>query len=164
MNLAVAIDPQFKNYHSLTEQLDACMVLQSDQTDKLLAMADMALQLDSKQFLEDVTVDYVLYAVDNNVKLDAFKSLLKFDGAMYNTVWYTNTVSHCSPDLIRQSVSGNFYCSPKVFSIMGSSYKIDPNTGVIQNFIKHCFGKGDENFAAVYYLNERTGIASHCLP
>jgi hypothetical protein len=164
MNLALAVDSQFKDFDNLIEQINPKIVLHSTETNKLLAMADMALQLDRKQFLEGCDIDFVLYATNNNVKFDTFKYLIEFDGAIYNSIWYTDTVTLISPEKIRQSGSNSFYCSPKVFSVIGSSYKVDPQTGVIQNFIENCRGKGSEDFITVYHLSERIGIASHCLP
>jgi hypothetical protein len=164
MNLALAIDSQFKDFDNLIEQINPKIVLHSTETNKLLAMADMALQLDCKQFLEGCDIDFVLYATNNNVKFDTFKSLIGFDGATYNSIWYTDTVKLMTPEKIRQAGSNSFYCSPKVFSILGSAHKVDAQTSVLQNFISECGGQGNEDFIAVHYLTERIGITGHCLP
>jgi hypothetical protein len=168
MNLALAIDSQFKNHiNDLIQQINPCVVLQSTESNTLQAMSGMALNLEVKMFLENLAVDYVLYATNLDVKFDTFKQLAKFDGATYNSIWYTQTVEHDNyhlPRLIRISKSGNFYCSPKVFSILGSAHKVDAQTSVLQNFISKCGGQGNEDFIAVHYLTERIGVTGHCLP
>lgn len=165
MNVALVVDQAFSNYQETLPLEKFCQIFKSDHGDKTLALMQTGLMLDQSIFIDGSDIDYVLYANNPLIKWDEFETLTKYQGSFYNTIWYTSDMKDMSQvrDLMA-CIHGNFYCTPKVFSFLSSSYKLDLTVEPIENFKSKCNGGDDVDFIRHRYMIERTSIKGCLFP
>lgn len=93
--------------------------------DKLRSFADVALELDKLIYFEKYPVDWVLYCNnEKGVQWAEFLAIEPYFDRKADTVILTHTkTSERQNDQI-PDLSGNFYCRPHVFSMLGGLYKL----------------------------------------
>lgn len=96
--------------------------------DKLKGFAEISLMLDELLYEHKSPIDWILYCNDEKgIKWEKFLSLEPHLNEIPDTLFLTQTriqgkAQQSVPDLL-----GNFYCKPRVFTLLGSVYKIQTN-------------------------------------
>jgi hypothetical protein len=142
MNISIIQLDEIDLTDSITK-INPCRVFTSTHKDYEKKFADIALQLDEYIYLNSNTIDLIYVVRDNNP--DHNKILNCGPMVSSNAIYFTTT-NH----------TGSFFCSPHVFSLLGSLYKIN---------IKKYFNQPEEidfreesYFTKMFYLIDRLGI------
>ena len=139
MNIALtSIDPSI-DISPFIEILNPRIILTSPNINVDKKLADLALELDQKIYLENLNID-IVYVV-NTINFNK----LMLDNIDSDCVYYASNNLHAS----------SFYCSPSVFSLLGSLYKID----VTQYQFKYANETSAEVLAEkIFWFINRLGI------
>ncbi len=127
MNL-VFISHNLKDPEAWRLALGVNKLIHFNNPDKLKGFAEISLALDELIYEKKYPIDWVLYC--NNEKgikwaeFIAIQSTVDLtEDTLFLTQLKTSDVGKQMPDL-----SGNFYCRPHVFSLLGSLYKLQNKT------------------------------------
>ena len=165
MNIALIVDQSFSDYRETLPLEKFYQVFKSEHKNKSLALMQTGLMLDQTIFIDGHEIDYVLYATNPLIKWDEFLKLTAYQGSFYNTIWYTGDIENMSQvSELTNCIHGNFYCAPKVFSFLSSSYKINLNVEPIENFKSKCSNGDDVDFIRHRYMIERSNIKGCLFP
>lgn len=111
-------------------------VIHVQSEDKLKSFADIALAIDELIYFDKYPIDWVLYCNnEKGIKWAEFLAIESHYGARADTIILTQTKdSPRNPNIGPvPDLSGNFYCRPHVFAMLGSLYKLKINdTNVLQ--------------------------------
>jgi|APFre7841882793_1041355.scaffolds.fasta_scaffold01945_9 hypothetical protein len=113
MNLIIA-NHYLKDAELWRLALGVGTVLDIHEKDKLKAFAEISIKLDELIYLKHTPVDWVLYAFEE--KEIHWGKFLKIEPAVSKT---DDTI------FLADSLTGNFYCRPHVFSMLGGLYKLN---------------------------------------
>lgn len=133
----VLISHNLKDPEAWRAALGIEQVIHFTQPDHLIGFAEISVALDKLQFIDKKPIDWILYC--NNEKGIAWADFLakephlnRLDDSVYFTQTITNSRDNGPKNKI-PDVLGNFYCTPHVFSIIGSLYKLNiDNTNVMR--------------------------------
>lgn len=109
-----------------------------EQTDKFLGMRDAAIALDELIYIDREPVDFVLYCNNESgiVKWLEFLNKAPHIDPKSDTIYFTQTKAPGPGPEEITDLTGNFYCRPHIFTVMGSLYKIDIEaTGIMKDSI-----------------------------
>lgn len=121
MNIALLLDKTEK----FETQFIPIKIFSSDDPNKLIAIRDLALDVDEAIYIDRLPIDWILYCVNDNIRFEDFAAMAKYIPQDSRTVFLTgdNTlpweVDGCAPAMLE-----NFYCRPQLFSILGNAYKL----------------------------------------
>lgn len=121
MNI-VFISHALKDPEAWRSALGIDKVIHIEQPDKFLGLRDASIALDELIYIDRQQVDFVLYCCNESgiVKWPEFQQINSHIEKTSDTVYFTQDGP---TDII--NLSGNFYCRPHVFTIMGSLYKLE---------------------------------------
>ena len=124
MNL-VLISHNLKDPEAWRLALGVNKLIHFNNPDKLKGFAEISLALDELIYEKKYPVDWVLYCNnEKGIKWNEFLSIESHVDKRDDTLFLTQTriqgrAQQPVPDLL-----GNFYCKPRVFTLLGSLYKV----------------------------------------
>jgi hypothetical protein len=152
MNIIVALHNYKNNVNELCNLINPIHTVVSTEDDKSAAFRSMALEIDKIIYIDRVKVDFVLYAMDTNVRWPAFLDASKHITIDSDTIYLTQNYNSMYRG-IEEITDGNFYCRPHVFSMLGNVYKIELDSGF-----------KNKNVAAMLYAVNRSNYDIVSIP
>lgn len=100
-------------------------VIHVDTKDILLGLRDASIALDEYIYLEKNKVDFVLFCNnEKGIRWSEFLTITEQIELTSDNIYFTQTKLDTFSNTIID-LTGNFYCRPHVFTLMGSLYKLN---------------------------------------
>lgn len=125
MNLVIA-SYKLKDPEAWRLALGVETVIDVHSEDKLRSFADLALSIDELIYFKNYPIDWVLYCNnEKDIKWSEFLAIESHYAYRADTIILSQTKSSstAAKELI-PDLSGNFYCRPHVFNMLGGLYKL----------------------------------------
>lgn len=131
LNIALASCKELVELPKLNNFLSPVVFTCSQNQNYFKKFAETSLALEKKFFFDNVVIDYVFYAVDDNLDRDRFQEFLKNKlGLLNNSILFTSPTECSSLESLTQHnmlhiVNGNFFCNFKIFCMFHGFYKFN---------------------------------------
>lgn len=103
------------------------ITISNSSPDTLDAFKHISLELDQTIYLKRQRIDWVLFAVNEEIRWADFLKVEPAIQSRSNTIFITESEPIKRFRQPHQSLMGNFYTRPHVFTLLGSAYKIGTN-------------------------------------
>lgn len=154
MNIALIFHNFVGDEAAIIDTVNPTTIIRCNNTDKLLALRDISLDIDEAIYLDRKKINWVLYVNNPTIRWEDFLQLSKYVEIGSDTVYLTGRNAWPWHDGKESAnMLGNFYCRPHVLTILGSAYKI--NT---ENKLDKKSNMVTEEVSKIIYGINRTGF------
>ena len=154
MNIALIFHNFAGDESLIIDTVNPTSISRYSNPNKLMALRDISLDLDELMYLERKKIDWVLYVNNPDIRWDDFLQLSKYVTIASDTVYLTGRNPYPWHDRKEPAnMLGNFYCRPHVFTVLGSSYKLN-----IEGKLDKKSDLVTEEVAKIIYGINRTGF------
>jgi hypothetical protein len=125
MNIALIFHNFIGCESEIIDTVNPCLSIINNDSNKLIGMRDIALDIEEAIYIDRKKIDWVLYATDMKIRWDDFLGLSKYVDSASDTIYMTGKNLYPWPsNEDKANLLGNFYCRPHVYAMLGNMYKL----------------------------------------